>query len=315
METEPLRIQVASDLHLEFHADRATDDVDDFLLDRLVAPTRATVLALVGDIGAPDKPAYARLLSRAASRYRHVVIVPGNHEYYDASGREERRCVADTAVLLRTLCAAHDNVHLLDDDAVVLEGVRFVGSTLWSHIREPFRRECTSEMNDYRLIHTQSDGTRLTVDDTNAWHAAAVAFIEQETSRAAAEGLPMVVLTHHAPSLRSIDKKHACSRVNCAFATNVERLMRPPIVLWCHGHTHTAFDYVVPFPSSHDGRDQDQKGVRVVNNPSGYPGERDTRYRNDLVIDLPQTMLKDAAARVSAFDGFACDEDAAVDAL
>jgi hypothetical protein len=332
-----VRIQVASDIHLEFH------DGALLYVDAIVAPTGASVLALVGDIGSPTKSSYDAFLSAVAARYEHVLVVPGNHEYYGGSA-PDAPSMADLASTMRKKCALYPNVHLLDDDAVVLDGVRYVGSTLWSFIPNVFRNRCTKDINDYHLIRTaapsltvcnedDSDVVRrhpvarfapvdchydgdeiacrtstppteglLTVTDTNALHATSVDFIQEQIAEAArsAPRQPVVVLTHHAPSFRSIHRRYATSRLVCAFATNLERLMKSPVVLWLHGHTHTASDYEVVSGGcdiNNQGGDSDNGGggddagrghiVRVVNNPMGYRDERDeSGYVKDKVVEI-----------------------------
>lgn len=337
--TTTVRIQVASDLHLEF-ADPETLNVDE-----IVAPTGASILALVGDIGSPAKPIYGTFLAAMAARYEHVLVIAGNHEYYGGSA-PDAPTMADLAVMIREACAAHANVHFLDDDIVVIDGVRYVGSTLWSFVPEALRKRCTKDMNDYHLIRTTNvhtpteplpkrrpskwtfvdtyadgeDDSRwhgdndedsrrssapslsngdglLTVDDTNALHAAAVEFLQEQIAEAAVVstgGQPVVVLTHHAPSFKSIHRRYATSLVTCAFVTDLERLMRPPVVLWLHGHTHAACDYEVTIGSDTDGNgngsgtDADTKHtVRVVNNPLGYREERaHSGYAKDKVVEI-----------------------------
>ncbi|WBR14737.1 Metallophosphoesterase [Pandoravirus kuranda] len=325
-----VRIQVASDLHIEFQ--RRPD------FDKLVAPTSASVLILAGDIGSPKQPSYGAFLGAMAARYEHVIVIAGNHEYYGGTS-SDAPTMADLALLMREACAPHANVHLLDDESVVIDGVRYVGSTLWSRIPDALARRCAKDDNDYHYIRTSTSpednngdqgvltkkktrrpspwtfvdtyadgeddqkwrgpsgtahgsrptkatGTgRLTVDDTNALHAVAVEFIRQETADAAATGdQPVVVITHHAPSFKSIHKRYATSLLTCAFVTDLERLMKPPMALWVHGHTHTASDYCVPCDPT---RPEGGPSVRVVNNPLGYAEERlHSGYVADKVIEI-----------------------------
>lgn len=331
--TDRIRIQVASDLHIEYIKTLERDH-SDTAFDRLVAPTDAPILALVGDIGWPVLGRFERFIQTMTERYEHVLLVPGNHEYYDLSnGRKEPlRAMADTALALRQLDDKHANLHVLDDDSVLIDGVRFLGSTLWSRIPDALAPMCAKQINDYRMIYCTARGERLTVEDTNAFHRASVLWLEDQLARARAEGEPVVVLTHHAPSLRSIHKTHALSPVNCAFATNLEHLMVPPVMAWFHGHTHTACDYVVPYPveppppetkdvddGEPSGGEQDDDddfhiddpsaavceekqrkqsattalGVRVVNNSLGYMEEwPSSGYRKDAVIEIDIALYR-----------------------
>ncbi|MCY1375444.1 hypothetical protein D9M69_628590 [compost metagenome] len=82
-----------------------------------------------------------------------------------------------------------------------------------------------------------------------------------------------MVVTHHAPSLRSLqDSPHAGTHLDAAFANRWDDLMGNPIKLWVHGHVHMAVDY-------------DAAGTRVVCNPRGYPGEV-TGFDPGLILEV-----------------------------
>ena len=67
-----------------------------------------------------------------------------------------------------------------------------------------------------------------------------------------------VVITHHAPSMKSIHPRFAESLLNACFVSDAEYLLGGDRVsLWIHGHTHDSFDYSVD-------------GTRVICNPRGY---------------------------------------------
>lgn len=83
----------------------------------------------------------------------------------------------------------------------------------------------------------------------------------------------LVVITHHAPSLRSLaDNPYAGGHMDAAYANRYDDLLEMGVDLWVHGHSHTACDY--------------RTGTtRVVCNPRGYPGEL-TDWSPDLVLEL-----------------------------
>jgi predicted phosphodiesterase len=101
-----LKLNVLSDLHLSLGA-----------LD--VPANDADVVVLAGDIGRPaEAVAWARGIDKP------VLYVPGNHEFYGGS--------LDTTLDQLKEMSAGTNVRVLDDDVVTLDGVRFLGSTLWT---------------------------------------------------------------------------------------------------------------------------------------------------------------------------------------
>ena len=86
-----------------------------------------------------------------------------------------------------------------------------------------------------------------------------------------------VVITHHAPSRRSIHPRFADSLLNACFVSDAERLLDGSRArLWIHGHTHDSFDYAL-------------NGTRVVCNPRGYVKNgvnENPRFDPNLVIEV-----------------------------
>lgn len=235
-----MKLHILSDLHLGFQPMEAPH-------------TDADVVVLAGDIGRPQEAA-----AWAQGLRKPVVYVPGNHEFYGSS-------LADTVGALRRLCHG-TSVHVLDDDALVLDGVRFLGSTLWTDFRlfgEGERQilamaEALRFMNDFRRIRTgvpPADAV-LQPQDTADLFATHARWLDAQLSTP--HPGPSVVVTHHAPSPLSIHPRFAGSALNASFVSNAEHLLGAQrACLWIHGHTHDSFDYRL-------------HGTRVVCNPRGY---------------------------------------------
>ena len=232
------RLQILSDLHLSQGAFDAP-------------PTDADVVVLAGDIARPHEAiAWARRLRKP------VVYVAGNHEFYGAR-------LADVASTLAAL-AAGSEVHVLDDAAIVIDGVRFLGSTLWTDfalygcgdLRAAARVEAVRSMRDFSRIRADEDGAPFTPDVAAGRFARHAAWLDAALDRPHAG--PTVVVTHHAPSRRSIHPRYAGALLNPCFVSDAEALAAGGrAAVWIHGHTHDSFDY-------------DLAGTRVVCNPRGY---------------------------------------------
>lgn len=231
-----MKLNILSDLHLSKG-------------DLPLPGENADIVILAGDIARPE-PAIA-WASRIA---KPVLYVPGNHEFYGGT-------IEGTPVELKRLSAG-TNVRVLDRDAVLIDGVRFLGATLWTDFRaagegeagESAIREGQRFMRDFSVVRvgdgpfTPKASAALFAEDA-AWLAARLA----EPHRG-----PTVVITHHAPSLRSIHPRFAGSPLNACFVSDAEHLIDGRRAgLWIHGHTHDSFDYVV-------------NGARVLCNPRGY---------------------------------------------
>ena len=122
--TSRLKIQIASDLHLEYYPINYA-----LALEELIIPDpNAHALALLGDICAlgSDKhlPLYTSFLNQVSQAFPVVLILAGNHEYYSPKGKYT---MTDVKQRLTVLCDHFDNIHLLDNDSIELQGVKIIG--------------------------------------------------------------------------------------------------------------------------------------------------------------------------------------------
>lgn len=232
-----MRLHILSDLHLE---------VAPFVPQRAVAD--AVVVA--GDV---ESGAASLEWLRRAFPHARIVFVPGNHEYYAGEFHACREAMLRAGDAL--------DINVLDDSTLELEGVRFIGATLWTDLLlyGPERRDALLARGLESLVeyHTIRVGTeRFTPDHSVAFHRASRALLERELARPFAG--TKVVITHHGPHPGSIHPRYAGSVVNPSFISDLSALMGGA-ALWIHGHTHGGSDYVVA-------------GTRVVANPRGYAG-------------------------------------------
>jgi predicted phosphodiesterase len=253
-----VKIRVLSDLHLEFQ-------------DWTPPPAPAEVVVLAGDIhvGVDGLPWARRHFADA-----HLIYVPGNHEYYGAE-------MESTLEQLRRVAAAHD-IALLDGDAVVIDGVRFLGATLWTDfelygsdpdIIAQAQAEARRGMVDYRRISRRGSG-KLRPDDTRRIHQRQSAWLARELAKPF--GGATVVVTHHLPHEQSVHTRFEGDPLNPSFASDLSALVRQPVRLWIHGHTHESIDYRID-------------GTRVVCNPRGYlPMEPNAAFDPAMVVPVTQ---------------------------
>ena len=253
-----MKINILSDLHLGFSAqDTPLNDAD--------------VVVLAGDIAPPRQAAlWAMRLQKP------VVYVPGNHEFYGSS-------IDAAAAELKRLCAGTP-IHVLDNDEVIIDGVRFLGSTLWTDFmlfgggseRAAAALEAQQVMRDFSRIRAAAATPALfTPDDAAKLFARNAAWLDRRLGVPHAG--PTVVITHHAPSRRSIHPRFASSLLNACFVSDAEHLVGAPRAQWwIHGHTHDSFDYVL-------------NGTRVICNPRGYAQagvNENARFDPNLTIDV-----------------------------
>ena len=120
-------LQYASDLHLEFPANRQ------WLKENPILP-EGDVLVLAGDTHYLGKD-FNRLplWDDLSKNFRETYVLPGNHEYYGGYN------VATN--LMETKEAIRKNVWLVNNCVVEQPEVRLIFTTLWSRI-EKTRRRC-----------------------------------------------------------------------------------------------------------------------------------------------------------------------------
>ncbi len=206
-----MKAYICSDLHCEFHADGGRELITRTLPDADVAIV-AGDLALAGGL--------REALTLLADRYRHVVYVAGNHDDYRSS-------LEEVGEIHRTL--GLNNVHWLENEVAEIDGVRFVGCTLWFGWH---RRELEHQLNDFELI----TGLRAWVHQKNA---ESLEFLRRNVT---AES---VVVTHHLPTGSSTVARYRNDPLNCFFVCPEaeEILLKQTPRLCVHGHTHDSLDY------------------------------------------------------------------------
>jgi len=232
-----LRIRIYSDLHAEFRR-----------FDPPPLDAGVDLVILAGDINKK-----ARGVHWASETFDcQVAYIAGNHEYYDGHIDRTLRKMKD---------AAASHVHVLENEALILDSVRILGTTAWTDFTstgDPLAasraaREC---MNDFKCIRADSNYRRLRPDDLATRNHIAKNWLTQELARPF-DG-KTVVVTHHAPSPILIDEKHE-GHLIAAYTNDWPHLIEKANA-WVFGHTH-------------DSTDVELTGCRVVSNPGGYPGE------------------------------------------
>lgn len=260
-----MRLWIMSDLHLDVHPESHP-----FKLPKERPECDAVIIA--GDICEGGGKAITWVANQVFGV--PVFVVMGNHEPYRDAIEHCRERAAEVAV-------KYSNIHILQDSHVDVGGARFIGATLWTDYElygAPYAWQsytaAATAMNDHRLIRVASDGYRKW-RTKDAWreHCVSRDYIEQ-TLLEPFKG-PRIVVTHHAPSQKSIDhKRYAGDTLNGAYVSNLDHLV-DQADLWVHGHLHKVSDYTIG-----DGR--------VVCNPRGYVSHgEDTGFNPSLIIEVP----------------------------
>jgi Icc-related predicted phosphoesterase len=280
-----MKIQLVSDLHLEF------EDVN------IKNESNADVLILSGDILVADdlrnQPAdlsladipdegygrarralrYRDFFLRVSFQFKHVIYIMGNHEHYHGKFDKSAGIIRETIRYLNI-----HNIHLLDRDIKEIDGVHFVGGTMWTDCNKG------DPMTQYHLEHCMTDFRVIRIAGENFKKFLPMRTVMEFTKtrdyfKTVIENLPkdakIVVCSHHAPSHLSIHEIYKNDTLmNGGYSSDLSEFIldHPQIKLWTHGHMHNNFDYMIG-------------DTRVVCNPKGYPGENGD-FENNLILEI-----------------------------
>ena len=257
-----MKIHLLSDLHLEFAAyepDKA-------------AVEECDVVVLAGDI---DRGSRGLMRARYLFPSKRIIYIAGNHEFYRENWSE----------LLDELHEEADafGIHFLENNFVDVQGVRFLGCTLWTDFKfhrtrgsTGVIRACEKHVSDFQDIRADplrtghGSGKRLSARHVIERHEQSMSWLQTQLAVCNEQGLRPVAVTHHLPTARSVAPRDLRDDLTATVASHLDDLI-PQAHLWMHGHVHDSYDYLV---------DAGGRSTRVVCNPRGYPTSDERRFQN-----------------------------------
>lgn len=277
-----MRVNVISDLHLEF-ADLELPGGDVLIISGDACESRTlrkykydpqNIMNEQGNIKRLDRA--ARFFNEEVTKYRRVIYVMGNHEHYHGKFYKTWH---------ELIAEMPDNVEVLEQQSVEIDGVLFLGGTLWTSCNkgDPLTIQTLKHgMNDYRAITNRvgapySTWRKLQPEDTAAVFSSTVRYFRETI--AANPDRKVVVCTHHAPSFQSVHEDYKHEReMNGGYASDLSEFIldHPQIKFWTHGHMHDPSDYMIG-------------DCRIICNPRGYYGYETQVQRFDPTVGFDIT--------------------------
>lgn len=298
-----LKVGFFSDLHTEFlklsaqltPKDRRLGRIyslEDFAAELAAAYAHCDVVVAAGDIGNGDR---AIGFLKMAFPEKPVIFTPGNHEFWCGE-------LFSTHSKMAAACEG-TNIHYLPaGELVEIQGVVFCGGTLWTDYKLTNSPHALSnaenQMNDFRKIRIlKGAGGRLGVEGgayakikpghLAQFHNNQLKRIKEAMAEALAADKILVVVTHHAPSAKSLwfdSEREAMSGMkgfgyqptDPCYASHLDYLFKGEEApnYWIHGHTHVAVDYRVG-------------NTRIVSNPKGYAEGDETGWVAGRYLEIP----------------------------
>jgi predicted phosphodiesterase len=268
-----MKIQYVSDIHLEF---RTIEQIP-----KLIKNIGADILILAGDICTinieEDFKKLLTFLSYYFIKYKYIILIAGNHEYYSLSDTPNlSQCMEMVNKRLKDLNKNYSNFIYLNCNAITLninnKPYTFIGATLWTKIPIKDRSYIQGGMNDYEYIFVIKDGVpiKLNIEDMQKLHTKHVRFIKSAIDLCSKNNIPCVLITHHKPIADTpITEKNKLIQ---AYETDITSIIKKPVVIAIHGHTHKPYDKTI-------------NGVRYLSNPKGYASQH-TGYRDNICVEL-----------------------------
>lgn len=273
-----MKFKLWSDLHIEGrHFDYTPEDGDKDL-----------TLILAGDIGT-IQGGLLPFLIEMADTFKHVVYVYGNHEFYNNTIDKVKHKVCELTTTVH-------NLIVLDNNKIVIDGVRILGTPLWTELgNNPLvMQDVKTRIFDYTVTRimdnkTYTDGVfkrearNITPEDHRYWYNQAVLWLKFELNKEF-DGKTMVV-THWAPTHKLTEIRFKGNFLNPYFTNDLDYLFHYyDIDTWCYGHTHGKIfvDY---------GNDE-FNGTRIINNPRGYAHEDAIHQLNPEMVFEPNRVFE-----------------------
>jgi predicted MPP superfamily phosphohydrolase len=265
-----MHIQIISDLHRTHWVNALArgSTMDPFPFDASCINEQANMVLLVGDLD-NDIDKVTELVTTLALAHpdKTFLAIPGNHEFY---GKNVHTTLSEYNATTNIL---PPNAHLAARQVIVHEGIRYILCILWSNILPSVRVYVEKKINDFTHIYRNNNNDPLLAKGYNTLHQDDLKWLK--TNLAIPYDGRTVVVTHHAPSWKSVPLSYIGNKCNSVFVSDLDGLIEEyKPVLWVHGHTHTPMDYNIG-------------NTRIVCNPLGYPHETNGRYNVlDFCIEL-----------------------------
>ena len=256
-----MKIRLLSDLHAEFYHKRGGFNTD------LLNTRGEDVLVLAGDVGVGVTQVVDTFGSFLQHGAKQIVYVTGNHEYYRSKVTEfDYELELELAAYYPEVC------WLRDGQTSTIQGVDFMGGTLWTNFHEdPVAEKVSNAMIvDFKIINGFS--TKL------AKHLYYTTVEGLKRSVREAGDNKKVVVTHFLPCDQCTHPKYISGGydpVNWYFANDLHEFISDlDNAVWLFGHTHEPMQLRVG-------------NTNLYSNPLGYPGEKQTgKFNQDLLITV-----------------------------
>ncbi|MFC5472318.1 metallophosphoesterase [Cohnella suwonensis] len=270
----PIRFDLISDIHLDFWVENSSNHLKqdkrlDTFLNTIMPEIPSKTLVIAGDLGHYNKQNY-RLLEKLNKFYKHILLVPGNHDYYLISKsikNKYKRNSINRFLEMKLMAEQLSGIHFLDGDQIEVDGIVFGGCGMWYDFEYGLQQ--LNETWDRVFDNWQSISNDSVLIEGLPRRVEAM-FMEEKVKLKKILNSTDVLVTHISPDWSKVPKDKATELFNSYYYFDGKDLF-PDIRgrTWCFGHVHRRIEYI-------------NHGCRFINASLGYPDENK---------NLPQKIL------------------------
>jgi len=244
-----MKIFPTSDFHLDFYSHKKSRE----FINKL--PNDCDIMIFAGDLCQSKGLEYK--IPMLCDRFNQVILVLGNHCYYDSTFPDVEDKLAKTEASL-------SNLVWLENKRIEINGQGFVGAVGW------FPEYAQSKM----LKHCLSDFSWIEKCDPIAFekYEETFEFFRNNVKKGD------ICITHHIPSWDLIHTIYKQSRLNIYFANDMDKIIEEnEPSYWFYGHTHLP-------------KKDKLYNTKCICNPCGYPKEQlyllNDHFDSNMIIEV-----------------------------
>lgn len=270
-----MRIQIASDLHLESRPK--------ITFRELLDPGAAPILALLGDIAPLNHPNLRPFLEWCSEHWDTILWIPGCLELLGPGSGNEGSGLPNLEApvqKMRSMVEPFWNITVLDHDGMVSEdGIYVFGLPFWK-----FPRDEAYVWHPEFFRYVEAEPSPMHPDFMRRIYNQDLAWIR---SKVRAQKEPILILSHYGPTTWLQEEGFIGDPDKSIVYSDIESLLKTPVVGWVCGHVHQSVEM------SKEWRDATgAKGsVLLVANPKGVPYQN-LNYRKDAVLRLDPRLFQ-----------------------
>lgn len=238
-------------------------------------PPIADVLILAGDISVGEDLINVVARIRSVLVTTTIIVIGGNHEFYG----ENRKSLLEK---YRSAFDGRGGVYFLENSKVEINGITFIGATLWSDLSYPVPGKTTFEIIEWSDENV-GDFVRIMEDDYRKFNAKLMISLcdesksEIERMLKSSEPSKTVVITHFPPHFELANKNYKVSDGTPFFFADCSELInKHKPAYWVYGHNHMSSSIKID-------------STWFLSNQIGYFGVKDVtnnKFDHSRFIDL-----------------------------